>query len=90
MPRLIDKDALKARALSAARFFCDDEDTAMMLEAIESAPTVDAVPVRRGEWIPGVNNSQKCSKCFTNKHYGVKGNFCPNCGADMRERSDVE
>lgn len=54
--------------------------------AIESIPVADVRPVKRGIWITRpymMGNTQFCSLCSEN--YGVKYNFCPNCGADMRE-----
>ena len=48
---------------------------------------------RKGQWISsnGVpytyfNSFTICSKC--NKHPKEKSDFCPNCGADMREVDD--
>lgn len=57
---------------------------------ISDIPAVDAVEVVRGEWIdtPDKTNSI-CSYCkaewnvFDNDTY--RFNFCPNCGADMRQ-----
>lgn len=58
-------------------------------EAIEALPTVDAVPVVHGRWIPhededGEHYGDKCSEC--GEWYVMpfrKTNFCPNCGAKM-------
>jgi predicted RNA-binding Zn-ribbon protein involved in translation (DUF1610 family) len=71
-----------------------------MPNIIDDAPTVDAVEVVHGRWIdvrgiPSVNRKDvpvvKCSKCeiyfcdlINNHHYMY--HYCPNCGADMRER----
>lgn len=64
--------------------------------AIYSVPTIDAAPVRRGEWIMIKGDSEihkhntlfECSKC------GVLltrcQSFCPNCGADMRKEDSNE
>ena len=55
---------------------------------IEQIPAADVRPVVRGRWITRpymMGNTQYCSLCGEN--YGVKYNFCPNCGADMREES---
>ena len=53
---------------------------------IDNAPTVDAVEVVHGRWIP-INTIDKwryqCDQC---KHYvdaGTDRNYCPNCGAKM-------
>lgn len=52
-------------------------------------PTVDAVPVVHGRWVNsqgGFWEVSSCSNC--GEKYPTAGNapnFCPNCGADMRE-----
>ena len=57
---------------------------------IDVAPTVDAVPVIHGRWIPynsKYGHDEKvylCDQCNNNVGF-KKMNFCPNCGADMRE-----
>ena len=71
----------------------DDETTEILSKVVEaiynviqSAPTVDAEPVRHGEWIfdNGVDYCYKCSECKAAKppHY-ITDNYCPNCGAKM-------
>ena len=57
--------------------------------AIETVPSVDAVPERRGKWIiyvisPFDGEDVKCSEC------GQRGcapywDYCPNCGARMED-----
>ena len=54
---------------------------------IEEQPTVEAKEVVHGEWIDEFGKFlllYKCSKCSSD--YPWATNFCPNCGADMRER----
>lgn len=62
---------------------------------IASEPTVDAVPVVRGEWKQlyeeGEDEAYACSVC--GKIWFLYGtpvdngmNFCPKCGADMRKK----
>ena len=55
-------------------------------------PTIDAVPVKHGEWIKYVDDDptfdyQKCSVCNEGRpmenFYGLPENYCPNCGAKM-------
>ena len=57
--------------------------------AIVMLPAADVRPVVRGKWTRGdmpTYGGYKCSACGGNTvHY--KANFCPNCGADMREES---
>lgn len=66
---------------------------------IEEVPTIDAVSVVHGEWIEDYNGNgwndywdYTCSNC--GKRYEradavlCKANYCPNCGAKMREVRD--
>ena len=53
---------------------------------IASMPTIDAVSVRRGKWVclePEIGYFT-CSECDS-RVLRAKCNFCPYCGADMRE-----
>lgn len=59
---------------------------------IEKAPAEKVVPVRRGKWQQlGTNFIGPVLRCTICIHlYNVASgegnkNFCPNCGADMRE-----
>lgn len=93
MGRLIDADTF-VLALMDASLSSVDEDT--ILDLIDSIPTIDAVPVRRGKWIEKEDWNvddyyYTCSVCGED-FVTVDGtpsenlcNFCPNCGADMRE-----
>jgi len=55
---------------------------------INSAPTVDAVPVRHAKW-KKIGNSINCSACKSSSwSISFEGlvssfNYCPNCGAKM-------
>lgn len=68
---------------------CDDA-----LGMIDSAPTLDAASVRRGEWKKEpylLGWTHRCNRCGEN--YGMPHgmfNFCPNCGADMRKEEHHE
>lgn len=63
-----------------------------VIDFINSQPTVDAKKISHGKWIEGIN--YKCSICgaeVVDNSYlcGITFNYCPNCGADMREEQDV-
>jgi len=62
------------------------------IDDIDHAPTVDAVPVRRGKWKHKKDLKQFfCDQCGEPSlteddvyFYGMEfPNFCPNCGAKM-------
>jgi hypothetical protein len=55
-----------------------------VLELIKNAPTIDAVPVVRGEWKhKSLGTYPDCSVCDMRSM--IKSNFCQNCGAMMKE-----
>ena len=55
---------------------------------IMDLPAADVRPVVHGRWEDRGSLSARCSEC------GCKSlrasDFCPNCGADMREENDVQ
>ena len=56
----------------------------------DDIPAADVRPVVRGKWVQGdmpTYGGYKCSVCGANTVL-YKANFCPNCGADMREEQD--
>jgi hypothetical protein len=63
------------------------------MDAIKSIPAADVRPVVRGVWnavkgaLHPAETSAVCSNCgfSTTIHAQTFYNFCPNCGADMRE-----
>lgn len=83
-------------ALRANCYFCSvhlkddspcDEKCADYMKFME-IPAADVRPVVRGKWIDHQEGRwiyAKCSECGT--VHDVKSNFCPSCGADMREES---
>lgn len=75
--------------------FSDTYDKACIIGLIEELPSVDVVERKKGKWI-----DYKCSECgepipiskviYQGKviwERCQKPNYCPNCGADMREES---
>ena len=66
-------------------------DTRMLYEiqdTLEDIPAADAREVKRGKWIDRDGGLATCSEC--GDRWGVYSvmNFCPNCGADVREEDD--
>lgn len=48
---------------------------------------------QKGLWIvhpKGIYAHLVCNKCLSRAPYDCKTNFCPSCGADMREVEDAE
>lgn len=85
--RLIDADAITKEKLVkfvGNQNFISFDDLLWMISEI---PTIDAVPVVRGEWLRQDETFTRfmCSQCGSKNHAGYE-NFCPNCGADMRKK----
>ena len=80
--RLIDSDLLEPDA-----DYDDGEFWAVSMTQIENAPTIEP---KKGRWIDKSNGIEGawnyCSVC------GEQAidlyDFCPNCGADMRQREE--
>lgn len=68
-----------------------------IIKALESIPAADVRPVVRGKWKVSVHKTYydvSCSVCGINSFFQVDekdsvlyANYCPNCGADMMEKS---
>lgn len=91
MMRLIDADKFEVYSytLISSDF---EEGVWSVLEKIDAAPTVDAVPVRHGHWETNSDRPDTliCSvcKCGFDMWKHDPHNFCPNCGAKMDEVSE--
>ena len=59
------------------------ERNEITLGEFERLVDIEVIEPKRGEWI-NFKNGWKCNAC--EKWNSEKSNFCPNCGADMRER----
>lgn len=97
--RTIDADALLKKIEEDADFYLvgDDENSKAVgstlldvKEQINAMPTVE--PQRmRGKWILHIDNlfpvesTMECNQCHEHQPVTIDDNFCPNCGADMRE-----
>ncbi len=80
--RLIDADALKSE-MEIAPLYAVDMYTACAV--IDSAPTIEAEPVRNGRWIFHEQKNGylwKCSNCKGN--FDQQFSYCPHCGCKMR------
>lgn len=59
------------------------DNSTMFYYQILNAHTEDVRPVVRGKWNILGCDLYMCSKCYAK--FTHKFNFCPDCGADMRE-----
>ena len=94
--RLIDADKAKADLRLGCsicrmngRLFCKDECIINIeCNLLDAQPTAKERP--NGKWVyetklDGIGNWY-CSNCYEDKQWiGKNSNFCPFCGADMRE-----
>ena len=98
--RLIDADALKGMDIKIGHI---GEKTVRAIQwatvdafyrNIDKSPTIDAVPVVRGEWIrtqyefnrygtKSVCVTDTCSLCRGEFEWLIDAKHCPNCGAKM-------
>jgi len=103
MKRLIDADALIEYIKECAEAAHDNREWDMeqgylnAIECVEEQPTIDAEPVRRGKWIwKGEDGDSRwmCSECKCKEYVSTCNGvpdiwqYCPNCGADMRGKTD--
>ena len=87
--RLIDADELKSDFLREAERPINERPCVM--DIIDNAPTIDAEPVRHGQWEEKFD-SLMCSECkavfkdeiiYTGDFGRYYIPYCPNCGAKM-------
>ena len=97
--RAIDSEALIAQILNEMRRFNYDEKKILVLasviEMVDEIPTVDVK--KKGYWI-SVAEFEQCSVCHGTHLkkfqtvYGnalwIKSDYCPSCGAYMREEKE--
>lgn len=89
--RLIDADALIQKRNHAKAYA---QDMYVIGQGyVMDAPTIDAAPVVRGEWIEH-EYEMECPQCGYFWNYcdndTERFNYCPNCGCDMRGERDGE
>ena len=69
--------------------FVEPDARPFLAERIRNIPAADVRPVVRGEWRERRFSEDvygaECSVCHTTWDYGT--NFCPNCGAEMKEET---
>ena len=87
--RLIDADALIKYMCNHCGASCNLEDECCSnVDAVENQPTIGSEPVKHGRWRGVGMGDYSCSICGE-EISGNYHNYCPNCGADMRERKET-
>ena len=88
--RLIDANALIQNHCGACanKEFCSEESCPYyeIRRRIETAPTIEAEPVRHGRWLNRKRNGYAvlvCSECEREKEGYTRTAYCPHCGARM-------
>lgn len=98
MPKYINAEKLK-EILKREKFLNDDKyideelpggyEHKTIRECIDEMPSADVRENKHGEWKPERTRfGFYCNKCKMYSYWAT--NFCPNCGADMRERKETE
>ena len=96
--RLIDADAFlelqKRRCWGEPIVGTCTQDNVYLRYELAKAPTIEARPVVRGEWLLNKDGSGTCNRCRRTQkgvwdHDGWQ-NFCGHCGAEMRAREVTE
>ena len=90
---LIDRQAVLALPRNIERnMFGEVVEETIHVAHVKRIPSVDAVPVKRGRWIRDEFGS-RCERCGLYAYRYENGrpwesDYCPYCGADMREVDD--
>ena len=69
----------------------DAETVQRCIEVVSNAPTIEAVPVKRGKWemkpdlFGFFHDIPVCSECGCTTKMREKTKYCPHCGARMDE-----
>lgn len=81
--RLIDADAAYERAQAdSRRGALEDWEFDMIVNLLDSAPTVDAAPVTSAERVDVGGFYFRCSEC--DRLLPFDGNYCPYCGVSLK------
>ena len=98
MAEYIEREAFKSEIRRLSTHYLNEWDTLGVLAAADRIPAADVRPVVRGKWKVSLHKTYydvSCSVCGINSFFQVDekdsvsyANYCPNCGADMRETED--
>ena len=81
MAEYIEREALRDALYDA------DAITMNGVKILNQFPSSDVEPVKHGRWKRCGKNLGECSEC--GEVVVIKSNYCPNCGADMRENTNA-
>lgn len=93
MAEYIEREALAKDGWYLQRHVYGDGYAAIEIKQLKDIPAADVALVRHGEWMfeeyPDGYYSTYCSNCESRYEEDIylrkMWNYCPNCGADMRE-----
>ena len=97
MAEYIEREAVNALIKAE----CSPKVAAYLIDAVAAIPAADVRPVVKAEWYGEADGYADgelvydmwscpiCGKRFEEWEEKPDWNFCPNCGADMREEDDV-
>ena len=87
MARYIDADSLIKAVNGFTKFYhLDRLHVGTFIDAVVDMPDADVKPVVRGEWRYEPNEDwYRCSVCGDTRY--DEENYCPNCGAEMKEKA---
>lgn len=88
MAEYIERESLEKDGWYLQRHVYGDGYAAIETKPLKEVPSADVRPVVRARWEEFGEAKQKfysCSNCFATLYRW--DNYCPNCGADMREES---
>jgi hypothetical protein len=89
MADLISRSALMRHIENEYREWGEEYDALQILGDIEDAPSIEAEPIKHGEWIESWGGKwHSCSVCGGIPPFNFKGediitSYCPHCGARM-------
>ena len=94
----IDKEKFRMHIIrynhNPLKVILTDEEKEKFIQMLDEVSIADATEVKHGKWIFSPDHSEGiCTICnykiygrpYQNTYLIVPYNFCPNCGADMRE-----
>ena len=90
MKTYIERAALK-RELAPYEENDFSQQINVILAIVDAQPAADVAPVRHGRWKNGGNGLyDTCTACDKEIYLAIPMNYCPECGALMREIENGE